>query len=311
MRTQRLFESTPELDASENTWWNANSEVIEKTWAHTYSMQRSIRLHYLKKAKKFLQDGNEKKTIWEVGCGTGWVCRMIADKDFHVIGTDFSKAQIDTAKEMAHVFKKTDYCTYKVADASTVVEGHDDIFIHALLHHLTEVELKGFFKIFDTQPSGSRVFMYEPVFTEAYSDKKSIAALLFKKFIGAFRRSVNLLIQLTGKRNNALISEVQLLSKQADEKGWFLSPKEVPFYEDELENYLNKIFTIQKKYFVNYTDYAIAQSLVFYGINESNFIFRNIIFPISRWLDTTFFKLDFRSATQGQYFFCCYELIKR
>jgi SAM-dependent methyltransferase len=311
MRTVRIIKSTAEIDRIENEWWNVNSATIETIWAHTYRLQRSIRYPYLKKAKAFLQDSGGKKLVWEVGCGTGWVCRMIADSEFNILGTDFSKAQIDTAIKQAAKFNKHEYCSYEVSDASSVVEGHDGIFIHALLHHLSQEELEGFFKLMATQRKGIRVFLYEPVFPAEKFDKISVSAYIVKKVIGLFRKSANLLIRILGKRNDTLIDQANFISKEAETKGWFLSPKEVPFYESELDNYLRQDFTIHKKYFVNMLDYTLAMNLVLHNLGEPGFIFTKIILPMATWLDRLFFSLDFRSVTKGQYFFCCYELEKK
>jgi 2-polyprenyl-3-methyl-5-hydroxy-6-metoxy-1,4-benzoquinol methylase len=311
VRTQRLVESSEEIDHIENGWWNANSEVIEKIWAHSYALQWCIRYPYLKKAKSFLQTSEqEKKLIWEVGCGTGWVCRMIADKNFHIIGTDFSKAQIEKAIELAAHFGKEDYCSYRISDASTLVEGHDGVFIHALLHHLTEMELDGFFSVMEEQKQGTRVFLYEPVFVNSNS-KKSAAAFLWKKMIKLYVKIVSASIRISGSKNEPLIRESQALFEAADKNGWFLSPKEVPFYEHELESRLNQYFTTRKRYFVNSSDFTIAQMMVLYNMDRPGFLFRKLVFPVATWLDTVFFKLNFRSVSKGEYFFCCYELIRK
>ena len=81
-----------------------------------YEFQRIIRLPYLKKMKKFFMSDIKKTPliILEVGCGTGWVCRMIADEDLHIIGTDFSTGQLSIAKEQAKLFNKIKFCTYEI-----------------------------------------------------------------------------------------------------------------------------------------------------------------------------------------------------
>jgi 2-polyprenyl-3-methyl-5-hydroxy-6-metoxy-1,4-benzoquinol methylase len=311
MRTKRIVKSSPEFDTVENRWWNTNSALLEKVWAHTYTLQRAIRYPYLKKAKQFLQSESDKIIIWEVGCGTGWVCRMIADKDFHIIGTDFSTAQIQTAIEQAEKFNKQQYCQYKVSDASSIVSGHNGIVISAMLHHLTDEELKGFFKVIELQDPGTKVFLYEPVFTQSNSDRGKAIAWLFKLVMRIYVKIVDLLVKLTGKKDESLIQATNNLWVEADKNGWFLSPKEVPFYEDELRSYLEPHFTIHRSYFVNGTDFTIAQNLVFYQMENPSFFYTRFILPIATTLDKIFFRLNFRSISKGQYFFCCYELIKK
>jgi 2-polyprenyl-3-methyl-5-hydroxy-6-metoxy-1,4-benzoquinol methylase len=140
MRLTRIKTSTAEQDELEHNWWNTNSDLIETIWANSYSIQKAIRLPYLKRMKQFfLKDAKSLPVkILEVGCGTGWVCRLIADNDFHVVGTDFSESQINRAKQEALHFKKSEFCTYQLADASTFDKEYDGVVIHALLHHLTK-----------------------------------------------------------------------------------------------------------------------------------------------------------------------------
>ncbi len=309
MRDTRIKISTPELDKEEMEWWNKNAGTIETIWAQTYALQSCIRKPYLLKAKKFLQGDNDKTMIWEVGCGTGWVCRMIADENFHVTGTDFSQSQIQIARDTAAAFGKEKFCNYLLTDASTLVENHNGILISALLHHLSEQELEKFFTLFESQKKGTKVFMYEPVFIEAKSNNGQLIALLYKQVPKLFRTLTGVCIALTGKKNRDLDDKVNALYSQAEKNNWFLSPKEVPFYESELDNYLNRYFTIQKTYFVNKSDLHIAQNMVIYNKPEPGFIFRKIIFPLSIFLDRIFFALNFRSVTKGQYFFKCFELI--
>jgi SAM-dependent methyltransferase len=308
MRTERIVKSSKELDAVENDWWNRNSATVEKIWAHTYPLQQAIRLPYMKRAKEFLKNKNGKTVIWEVGCGTGWVCRLIAGEDFHIHGTDFSQAQIDTAKALAKKFNKDAYCRYEVTDASTLVQGHNGIVISALLHHLTETELEGFFKVMDVQPKGTRVFLYEPVFIK-HTEGGSAGAAIWKGLSKIFRKISLLLIKATGKRNDKLIADSDALFHQADRENWFLSPKEVPFYEDEINKYFDRYFTVRNQYFVNDADFELAQHLMYYGHENPGFFFTGIILPIATWMDRVFFSTNFRSVSKGRYFFCCYECV--
>ena len=92
MRTERIVVSTKELDELEKEWWNSNAETIEKIWAQNLDLQKQIRLFYLSRMKKFFLTGTNKKPfkVLEIGCGTGWVGRLIAGPGLHIIGTDFS-----------------------------------------------------------------------------------------------------------------------------------------------------------------------------------------------------------------------------
>ena len=180
-----------------------------------------------------------------------------------------------------------------------------------MLHHLTEEELNVFFKVIKAQNKGVRVFLYEPVFTQSNSDNGKVFAQLIKLVIRIYVKAVDLLLNLTGSKDEQLFSTTSNLWVEADKNGWFLSPKEIPFYEEELNQYLEPHFIINKKYFVNSTDYTIAQNLVFYKKENPGFFYTHIILGIATVLDKIFFKLNFRAISKGQYFFCCYELIKK
>ncbi len=308
MRKERVVQSTPALDQQENTWWNENAQTIEQVWAHSLEIQKLIRLPYLNRAKAFFAESHPKSTIWEIGCGTGWVCRLIADQNFHVIGTDFSAAQIELAKQSAVRDQKDQYCKYLLTDATTQVEGHTGILIHALLHHLSKEELAGFFAMIQKQKSGTKVFMYEPTFTEATHPQGRLWALLFKQVLRGFRGFAHLAIKLMGQKQEHLSDSIDRLFAKAKDNAWFLSPKEVPFYETELNEYLERYFRIEKRYFVNYTDLDLAQTLVIHQLDKPNFFISKVLAPLATGLDRIFFTLNFRSVTPGQYFYQCIEM---
>ena len=308
MRKDRPLKSTPELDRLEMNWWNENASTIEKIWAQSYALQRAIRLPYLKKAKSFFSPHHEKCKIWEVGCGSGWVCRLIADEQISVVGTDFSQAQIDLANESASNFGKSRFLKYVLADATTRIEGHQGILIHALLHHLSQEELDSFFKLIQDQKSGTKVFIYEPTFIQQKNDDGRLLALAFKQVIRIHRYLSHKIIDLISPSKSGLEKQVETLFEKAEQQDWFLSPKEVPFYEDELNSYLQKYFTIHRSFFVNYTELDIAQYLMVNDIEYPNFLFTHFLIPIAALLDRIFFKLNFRSVSAGQYFYQCFEL---
>lgn len=311
MRSERIAKSEPELDRQENDWWNKNADLIEQVWAHNYEIQRAIRLPYLKKAKEFLSQGNTDTVVWEVGCGSGWVCRLIADEHFRILGTDFSESQINLAENLAKKFSKDAFCKYLVTDASTEVKGYNSILIQAILHHLSVEELDRFFKLFEKQKKGMRVFMYEPVFVQAKNNNGYLIALLYKQVVKFYRFFGAVVIKIAGTPDQKLLDDVSGLFKQAEEKGWFLSPKEVPFYENELNNYLDKYFIVHNTYFVNKSELDIAQNLMYYKLHSPGAFFTRFVIPLAMFLDRIFFKLNFRAVTNGQYFFKCHELIIR
>ena len=314
MRTERINISTPELDEEEHKWWNINALTIEKIWAQTSAMQNAIRKPYLNRMKKFFQEDNknQKLSILEVGCGSGWVCRTIASENIHIIGTDFSEEQLKIATQNAKKTNKDQFCKYELADASTFQKNFDGVVIHAVLHHLSKQELKTFFEEFRKLKSGTKVFFYEPLFFNTSTLKASILDRIINRII-LFIKSISLfLAKKLGSTNAPLNNDMNKIFSDAEKNGWYISPKEVPFYEGELESYFDKDFKQVNKYIVNRTELDIAQSLTLNSQDEKpSFIFTKILIPISRFFDNLLYKGNFRAfIPTNSHLFVCFELIK-
>ena len=311
MRLTRIHTSTKELDEKEHTWWNTNSDLIETIWANSYQIQKAIREPYLKRMKKFfLKDAKSLPVnILEVGCGTGWVCRLIADKNFHVVGTDFSESQINRAKQESICFDKAEYCKYQLANASTFDKEYDGVVIHAFLHHLTIDELAIFFNEFSKRRKETKVFVYEPVFYEP-TQKAGVTEKILNRSINLLKKIAFNRIEKTRPLNKSLLNQWKKIYDLAQEEGWYISPKEVPFYENEIHDYLNKYCTILDEYIVTHTDLDIAQKLILHDVQSPSFFFTKFIFPIIQQLEKQFFKRNFRPFIyKNQHLFVCYELI--
>ena len=310
MRLQRINISTPELDKQENDWWNTNCDLIETIWANSYELQMAIRAHYLNRMKAFFMKDAKKLPlqILEVGCGTGWVCRLVADENFHVLGTDFSASQIQKAKEQAIRFKKDQFCKYELADASTFSKEYDGVVIHALLHHLSTQELDTFFAEFGKLKKGTKVFMYEPVFFEP-NNKTVFVEKILNRIILHYRKKALENVENTKPVNQELLKKWNSIDQQATENGWYISPKEVPFYEDEIKNYLDKYCNIIDHYVVNKTDLEVAQKMTLHDINQPDAKMTNWIQKIQHF-ESQLFKRNFRPFIyRDQHLFVCYELI--
>jgi len=314
MRTKRIIASDFKTDEAERVWWNTNAGTIEKIWAQGIEMQRIIRLPYLSKMKAFFLNGAPSLPvkILEIGCGTGWVCRLVADENFHVIGTDFSEGQLAIAHAMAKQFDKEKYCTYELADAASFLKEVDGVVIHALLHHLSANELAIFFNQFAQLHPGTKVFVYEPLFFSRQEGKTPLSDKLLNLFIKTVRSLSFKIAGATGKKNIALMNAMDNINKDAEENGWYISPKEIPFSPNELENYFLPFCTLQKKYIVNKTDLDIAQNLTMNRIERPGFLFSKILIPLAAWLDKLSFKGKFTHfLNPTQHLFVCFEWIKK
>lgn len=313
MRTERILNSDLEIDNEERDWWNHNADMIEKIWAQNIEMQNVIRKPYLKKMKKFFLKGSKKTPvrILEVGCGSGWVCRLVADENFHIVGTDFSESQLRIAKEMAVKFQKSNYCTYEMADASEFKKDIDGIVIHALLHHLSAKELEVFFKNFSNLLPGTKVFIYEPAFLER-ADKVTFYDRVINKLIRIVKTKALNIIKQKGQVDTDLENALAKVYSDADSNGWYISPKEVPFYENELESYLLPHCSLSKKYIVNKTDLDISQAMTLNSIETPPFIISKVYIPIARFLDRLSFKGNFTHyIPANQHLFVCTEWVKK
>ncbi|MBX9782840.1 MAG: class I SAM-dependent methyltransferase [Chitinophagaceae bacterium] len=295
-------------------WWDTNAGAIEKIWAMSFELQKIIRLPYLKEMKKFFTDNSEKASvkILEIGCGTGWVCRMIADENFHVLGTDFSKGQLAIAISEAKIYNKEKYCTYELADASSFPTDIDGVVIHALLHHLSSQELVFFFEKLKKIPKTTKVFIYEPVFVQKTGAMPSLTDKLLHKIITGLKSFCLNLANRKGIKDENLVITMNKIYEDAKNNGWYISPKEVPFYEAELNNYLENDYTVRKRYIVNKTDFDIAQSLVINKIYKPGFLFSNVLIPFASWLDKLSFKGNYTFYIAPQtHLFTCFELVRK
>lgn len=314
MRTERIDKSTIALDSLEQKWWNENAEGIEKIWALNYEYQKLIRLPYLKNMKDFFLEGNPNKKIkiLEVGCGSGWVCRMIADENIHVFGTDFSASQIEIAKQQAMLFNKSNYCTYKLADVSDFNADIDAVVIHAILHHLSKEELDLFFSQIKNIKPGCKVFLYEPVFIKPQNIKPTIKDKVLHRAINFLRNSAIKYAKKFGRFNHEIKNQLESIYADASKNGWYLSPKEVPFYQDELYAFLEPSFVIKKEYIVNKTDLEVAQTFVLNSFERPSRIFSNLFFKLIISLDKLSFKGNFTNYIKPlQHQFVCFELVRK
>ncbi len=244
MREQRIEESDVLLDQQEMHWWDTNAATIEKIWALNVDLQKIIRLPYLKRMKRFFTSNTNHKPlkILEIGCGSGWVCRLVADENFHVLGTDFSAGQLAIAREQAKSAHKEKFCTYELADAVTFQKHMDGVVIHALLHHLSTRELIGFFEQLATIPTGTKIFMYEPVFINTQEGKPSLRDKVLNKLITKVKNFSIKRARTKGTPDGELNLAMKKIYEDATNNGWYITPKEVPFYQDELYSYLDPLY---------------------------------------------------------------------
>ena len=167
VKRTRPSQASPALNAQELAWWEANGALMSRLWDYDDAINRQVRGHYVARARDFLA-ASGGATILELGCGSGWLGRMLAGPDVNVIGVDFSQNQVDAAAAAAQRNGQAGRCRYLRRDGLEdfgLLNQVDGVLIHAFLHHLDEHELDS---ALDALKKGlkpdARLWIYEPAF---------------------------------------------------------------------------------------------------------------------------------------------------
>ena len=319
---ERAQAPDPDLDHEEESWWNEQAEVVEAIWAMQEPVRRAIRMPYLERAGRFFLDGAKQLpiTVLEVGCGSGWVGRLIADRDrLRILGLDIAAEQIRMAKENAAHAGLSDTCEYRcqnladftVNDAQAV----SCVFIHAILHHLSWQEIRSVLAQLQALGSGTRIFVYEPVhLTEPEGGRlpESFAARR-ARFLATLPHRARAIFEriFRPRRDIALVKKVEHLSREAQRKGRVLSPKEVVFREPEILGVLGEIGEVTERYLCNYTTMPIAQYATTLLNPSLQRLFTATVVPLSAWVDRTLFSGGQIPVVTREYVFMGYHCVVR
>lgn len=255
MKLERDYISSQETNACELEWWNSHAGLVSKVWEMHSDISWTIRKHYLSRAQFFFKNSGKKMTILELGCGSGWVGQSIAGPDLRIIGTDFSAAQIDLARENAKSRHVDKYCEYRISNESDwteTVKEADGILIHAFLHHLDGRELDSLLcGIRANARPGTKIWIYEPSFYQSPSQGDSrlgwSAWALFSitNYLVDLLRNVYNRFHLIDHETEDSFSR---LTCDAEANKWYLSPKEVPFNIDAFSRQLTQIMELRNQY---------------------------------------------------------------
>ena len=252
---ERPYLSTAESDAAEQQWWDKNASLIAQVWQMHDEISNAARRWYLAQARKFFLGSQTRPvTVLELGCGSGWVGQAIAGPDVHIIGTDFSRNQIELARKNATARGLSDFTRYEIAAAEvwpTLDSEPDGVLIHAFLHHLSGKEMDGFLDMLRRHINpGTRLFVYEPAFYVSPTPPTTPRFLTPR-----YLRLGNWLVARLGEyyRKNRILDEATIatfsqLMRTATEAGQYLSPKEVPLDVDRFEGLLAKFADVRQNY---------------------------------------------------------------
>jgi 2-polyprenyl-3-methyl-5-hydroxy-6-metoxy-1,4-benzoquinol methylase len=286
---ERPYLSTADADATEQDWWNANADLIARVWQMQDEVSNAARRWYLERARTFFFRSHKGPvTIVELGCGSGWVGQAMAGRDLHIVGTDFSRRQIELARRNAATRGLSDVARYETAAADEWPTGDfDGILIHAFLHHLSGRELEGLFTVLRRHVSaGTKLFVYEPAFYVSSMPTRprfltprfrAIGDWIVAKLGSYYRRK--------GIFDQSAFLALSTLMRTAAENGQYLSPKEVPLDVENFENLLREFADVDRSYWATIQGIAWCVETTLVMDETVRRRAARWILPILMWLD--------------------------
>lgn len=273
MKSKRPESTEKKIEASELDWWRQFAQLeYHFAWVQPSNIRNIIRGRYI---KKILKVSGKNSKILELGCGMGWLSMELAKHGAtNITGVDFSAAQIDLANVCAKSLRLDDKVKFICSDGKNknlIGKKYDCVVIHAFLHHLDQSEIA---EVFNTikkiiRPSGLLI-LFEPIsFEKPGCNKFSLLFDLQLQLKNLASRGTRWGIR---KFSRDELQWRDLLSKRS----WGMpphgpSPKEMPFKEGELEQFIEKDFTLQSK-----KSYLVISHLVM-----QEWLLRKISHPIS------------------------------
>ena len=292
LRTARAHNETCETNDREKAWWNEHAELIAKVWEMHRDVSWKVRAGYLRRAREFFLRGRGSATVLELGCGSGWVGQFIAGPELRIIGTDFSVSQIALASRNAAARGLGAFCRYTVTDSvklSGDIKSADGVLIHAFMHHLDSAEIDELLENLSANLlPGARIWLYEPAFYRATPICTPALRGASRIVLQGAIRLVTWLSSLY--RQHALLDEGTLarflaLQNEASERGWYLSPKEIPFDVDEFSVALAGKFKVSQSYWatVYLVGWVFETNLLKHDLLRR--IFASLVVPALRFAD--------------------------
>ena len=273
---ERPYRAAPEIARLEQQWWDENAALVAKVWELHDEVSHVARRRYLQRARQFFAAGRDDAHVVELGCGSGWVGQSICGRELRITGTDFSASQIALARENAARKRLDAFTHYQVATSGvwpSLDRAGTGILIHAFLHHLDGAELDAFFDMLHRNvPPGTQIWIYEPAF---YPDPAAGGATDPAAKAFAYRAATAIVSQMSTlyRRLNLIDTDTRdrfaALFARANDAGWHLSPKEVPFQLEAFDRELARHMTVSRSYW--------ATALVIGWVFETNLIRSSVL----------------------------------
>ena len=311
---ERAQTTTQTIDSLEEIWWNMAGNLIEDIWGLPDDLCLAYRQEYAMRAKKFFLSDKQKVKVVDLGCGTGWFGRIIADENVFYEGVDFSETQIQIAKKKAINAPNEKYLNYlQTTDIQSIknIKDFDGIIINAFLHHLCKNELVTIFDtIKSTFKSGTKIFIMEPVYptNRTKNDIKvctSTKVEVTKDIINTVKKQA-VQANIFDLQKEILLSD---LIRESNTNGFFFSPKEVPFEFQEIEELLVKYTNLKSYSYVGVDDFSFLQTLSFIGNSEYRREILDTMFPMIKELDRQIIDSGYHFNGTNNYIFTCFECV--
>lgn len=287
-------ESTPpEVEQAEQAWWQKFSEVEDRyCWVQPHAVQRVLREDYL---REIIRQTPPNGRILELGCGTGWLCRLLAEFSEHrsIVGIDFSAAQIALAREQTSAARLSDRVQFICADGTSIADSssrYDTVIVHGFLHHLNRTEIqRTLASVRDHLAPEGKFFIFEPY-------RRADLAVTTKSRSEYFLRA---LIRLADPKRPFFArvhgpeetkARALIAQRHVGVFPFGPSPKEMPFSEGELESYLMKHFTVTQRQVCMAISHHVTQAWLLRGLSapRSTALLLPMITRLAKWLDRKF-----------------------
>ena len=312
---KRPDRSSAVMEHAENLWWNTHGKLIEKVWVLSDPVNRQYRKDYVSKAAAFLKQGNAKAKILDLGCGSGWFGRMIADENLEYHGMDFSSTQIQIANNEKEKAVNKDHLNYYCLVDFKQIKNLNEItgiVIHAFLHHLYWDELDTLFQeLVGVLPVGCKFFIVEPIYPdvkkiEISPDLQNSLNCMsdgYRNYIKAITKDLinkNLYDSQTDTELDNIVSE-------SAGNGFFFSPKEVPFRISEFTDFLNKYLEIEGVFHCGVLNIETARFIDRIMSKEKQQYYSDQLFPFVKTLDEILLNNKFFETNQDTYLFTAFK----
>jgi ubiquinone/menaquinone biosynthesis C-methylase UbiE len=312
-RRARIDASTAELNRQEMQWWDTNAPLIERIWGLPDPICREARRGYIGDIRGRFHEllGVGPLKILEIACGTGWPGRLLASPSLKVTGVDFSEGQIEIARAKAAEGKHTN-CDYVRMDIDQMQDSFrsnqfDGSFIHCGIHHLSTAELRAFIDSLARAPKGFPTILVEPV----YLDKAHLVGRIQGKVLSTLYKLLQRLYFAREPQDEFVITSAQKLSELANDRGWFFSPKEVPFDIGEVTHLFSPNFEIKEIVPVTHFGLAGAQYLATLKDQDKASRFAARSLPLLNSVDRSLIKTRLLPTLTEEYLFCRIVLIRK